>query len=148
MQEPTQVGVYALDGRFLHAFNSNERTNTALIQIFEAMLKWLEMRRLSIQALCYVRGPGSFMAMKLTHIFVHAWVLLNPTPLRSALGFAFNENSPIKAFGKSFYVYEGDQVVLKTFESPPPCQEMRLPPTLDPLLFSTTNEPLYFLPPV
>ncbi|BCZ18814.1 Universal bacterial protein YeaZ [Helicobacter sp. NHP19-012] len=148
MQEPTQVGVYALDGQFLHAFSSNERTNTALIQIFKILLKWLEARHLNIQALYYVRGPGSFMAMKLTHIFVHAWVLLNPVPLHSALGFAFNENSPIKAFGKSFYVCEDDQVALKTFESPPACQEMRLPPTLDPLLFAADNEPLYFLPPV
>lgn len=132
----------------MHAFEVHKRTNTALVEIFENLLEWLEMQNLAIQALYYAKGPGSFMAMKLTHIFVHAWVLLNPAPLRSALGFAFNENSPIKAFGKSFYVCEGGQVALKTFESPPKGHEMALPSILDPLLFTTDNEPLYFLPPI
>ncbi|BCZ16880.1 Universal bacterial protein YeaZ [Helicobacter sp. NHP19-003] len=148
LQEPVKVGVYAPSGEFLHALVSNERTNVALIEIFENLLEWLKAQDLAIQVLYYVKGPGSFMAMKLTHIFVHAWVLLNPTPLHSALGFAFNGASPIKAFGKSFYVFEDDQVVLKTFESPPKCQEMALPSVLDPLLFTTDNKPLYFLPPV
>ncbi|BEG56435.1 Universal bacterial protein YeaZ [Helicobacter sp. NHP21005] len=148
MQEPVKVGVYALEGGLLRAFEVHKRTNAALIEIFENLLEWLRVQNLTIQALYYAKGPGSFMAMKLTHIFVHAWVLLNPTPLHSALGFAFNENSPIKAFGKSFYVCEGGQVALKTFESPPKCAQMDLPPVLNPHIFTTDNEPLYFLPPI
>ncbi len=148
MQEPVRVGAYDSGGGLLHTFEVYKRTNIALIEIFETLLEWLQAQDLTIQALYYVKGPGSFMAMKLTHIFVHAWVLLNPMPLYSALGFAFNENTPIKAFAKSFYVWQNQEVALKTFENPPMCCEMALPPILDPLVFTTDNQPLYFLPPV
>ncbi|WP_163535419.1 hypothetical protein [Helicobacter suis] len=57
------------------AFGINvvDNSNFALSEIFEALLEWIKERCYQIQALYYARGPGSFMAMKLTHVFMHTW---------------------------------------------------------------------------
>ncbi|EFX42361.1 hypothetical protein HSUHS5_0152 [Helicobacter suis HS5] len=147
MQSPVHVGVYSSDYRLIHVFSVSKPTNFALSEIFEALLEWIKERCYQIQALYYARGPGSFMAMKLTHVFMHTWALLNPVPLYSTLGFAFNQHAPIKAFGKMYYVLSQEQVTLCALESVLEIP-MSLPPVLDSSVFCTNNQPLYLLPPV
>ncbi len=147
MQSPVHVGVYNSDYRLIHVFSVSKPTNFALSEIFEILLKWIKERCYQIQALYYAKGPGSFMAMKLTHVFMHTWVLLNPVPLYSTLGFVFNQHTPIKAFGKMYYVLSQEQVKLCALDSVveiPMC----LPSVLDFSVFCTNNQPLYLLPPV
>ncbi|CCF80478.1 Inactive homolog of metal-dependent proteases,putative molecular chaperone [Helicobacter bizzozeronii CCUG 35545] len=146
LQSPIKVGVYDHQGSFLHAFQSPKQASFALAEIFDALLAWTKDHQLVLQAIYYAKGPGSLMAMKLAHVFLHTFSLVRSLELYSALGFAFNNNAPIKAFGKMGYVLEGDQIRLVPCDSQLP--PLNLPKHLDRTLFTQDNQPIYLLPPV
>ncbi|TSA86345.1 hypothetical protein FNE76_02220 [Helicobacter mehlei] len=146
LQSPIKVGVYDHRGSFLHAFQSSKQASFALVEVFDALLAWTKDHQLALQAIYYAKGPGSLMAMKLTHVFLHTLSLARSLELYSALGFAFNNNAPIKAFGKMGYVLKGDQMHLVPCDSELP--PLDLPAHLDRSVFTQDNQPIYLLPPV
>lgn len=148
LQSPVKVGVYDDRGSLLRTFDSNKQVSFALVEVFDALLAWVASCDLKLQAICYAKGPGSFMAMKLTHVFLHTLALIRSLDLYSTSGFAFNNNTPIRAFGKMHYVLEQEEIRLIALkDAPTPCQPS-LPAHLDLRLFSQDNQPLYLLPPV
>lgn len=95
----------------------------------------------------YAKGPGSFTAIKLTHIFLQTLCITKEIELYSIDAFYFNNNAPIKAFGNQYFIKEEGEIVLRNFTQAQP-QDFFLPSTIEVEDFSSENHPLYILPPV
>ncbi|WP_305862377.1 hypothetical protein [Helicobacter cholecystus] len=100
-----------------------------------------------IKHIFYARGPGSFTAIKLTHIFVQTLSITKEIELYSTDTFYFNSNSPIRAFGNQYFVKEDEEIMLRSLEKVEN-QEFVLPQKICKEDFSRINKPLYILPPV
>ncbi|WP_158653029.1 hypothetical protein [Helicobacter salomonis] len=146
LQRPVQMGVY-VENELVYSVYSTQGTSVALASLFAQVSRWLACAGCALRAIYYATGPGSFTAMKLTHVFVHTLAITKGLRLYGALGFVFNAYRPIKAFGKSYYLYHRGQIVLRPLENPE-VRAMRLPVLLDPSLFSAESKPLYLLSPV
>lgn len=142
---PIRCGLYE-NGLLIEERISEELTLIALPRIFQPLLSDSSLR---IRAIYYANGPGSFSALKLTHIFLHTLSLLHDIELFATSSFYFTDDKYIKAFGMTyFYMNENNDIALTSFMSPPPLARFYMPKTLDTHRFHTRTEPLYILPPV
>lgn len=82
------------------------------------------------------------MAIKVAYIFLKSMSILKKIPLYATDAFSFNENQPIKAIGKLYFVKVASEIKTQKFES---VQEVsfRLPNMLDVDKFSADASPLY-----
>lgn len=117
------------------------KTLDALTELFSSLSEQ------KIRRIFYAKGPGSFTAIKLTHIFLQTLSIAKDVELYSTDAFYFNSNAPIKAFGNQYFFKEDGEIVLKTLQQPVVC-EFVLPQKIYQEDFSNNNEPLYVLPPV
>ncbi len=139
--EPLLVGLYK-DGRLIKRFEREGKTSEALPPIFEEILQ-----SFSIRCLFYARGPGSFMAIKLSYIFLKTLQIAYGFEFFGCEGFTFNKNRPIKAMGNLYFVKENGKIATKKV----PSQEQgrfELPQTLSEIECSKEVSPLYVLPAV
>lgn len=138
---PLLVGVY-IDGRLVQTYEKEERTSRALPAILHDI-----RYRYNLKALYYAKGPGSFMAIKVTYVMAKTFSIALDIPLYAVDAFAFNGNMPIKAVGKSCFVKHGGEIVIEQG-----CKDLSirfaLPQRLDRALFTQESEPLYILPAV
>ncbi len=140
---PLKIGVYE-KGRFLEELSSEEKTSEILPSLFKEICKKYE-----IEALFYARGPGSFMAIKISYIFLKTVSVVKNIPLFAADAFVFNGETPIKAVGKLYFVKENGIIRTKKLElNDKETSPLKLPSVLDKTLFSKETEPLYILPAV
>ena len=95
----------------------------------------------------FARGPGSFMAIKITYIFLRTLSITKNIELFATDGFYFNDNKPIKAMRKMYFIKEDDKIITKIFEEEQN-SEFVLPEDLKIENFSKDIEPLYILPAV
>lgn len=137
---PILCGIYE-EGECKEVFRYEDKTLNALTKIAQII------KDKGIKRIFYAKGPGSFTAIKLTHIFLQTLKITQDIELYSLDCFYFNDNSPIKAFGNQYFIKEGEEIVLKGFESIE-CKDFALPKILRSEDFGTCNEPLYVLPPV
>ncbi len=100
-----------------------------------------------VLSIFYAKGPGSFMSIKVSYVFLKSYALVKNIPLFATDGFYFNDNAPIKALGKMFFIKEGDNI---TFDKITPKREgvFKLPKFLKEEDFSLNSLPLYILPAV
>lgn len=117
------------------------KTLDALTQLCE------DLKDKYISRVFYAKGPGSFTAIKLTHIFLQTLQITQNIELYSTDAFYFNHNSPIRAFGNQYFIKENELITLKSFENLQP-QGFALPQRIIQEDFGDNNEPLYILPPV
>lgn len=135
---PILVGVYE-DGKLIESITSDEKSSDALAIIFQSLLDKYELN-----SLCYVNGPGSFMAIKVTYIFLRSLSILKGVPLYAQDAFGFNGNAPVKAIGKQYFVKINDKIeIIRSQE--PQHSEFKLPPVLDRQMFHENNAPLYVI---
>lgn len=99
------------------------------------------------ERLFFARGPGSFMAIKVSYILLRTLSITKDIELFATDGFYFNENRPIKAMGKLYFVKEGDKIKTKVFNDIE-AVEFDLPRLLHVEDFTKEVEPLYILPAV
>ncbi|WP_353661980.1 hypothetical protein [Hydrogenimonas sp. SS33] len=138
---PLMAGVY-IDGRLEEVFESAEKTSKALPPLLHDV-----RYRYDVKGLYYAKGPGSFMAIKVTYVMLKTFSIALGIPLYAADAFAFNQNRPLKAVGRSCFVKRGEAIVVETgCDAPAP--GFRLPKRLDEICFTDENEPLYILPAV
>lgn len=133
---PLLVGVYK-DGMPVETIESQEMTSESLPGIFEALLE-----RYEIGHLIYARGPGSFMGIKISYLFLKTLSITKKIPLLAADAFYFNENAPIKAVGKLFFVKIADKIETRTLDEVPPSR-LRLPERLELNDFDADTAPHY-----
>jgi hypothetical protein len=138
---PLLAGVY-VKGRLVESFEREEKTSKALPPILHDL-----RYRYDLKALYYAKGPGSFMAIKVTYVMLKTFSIALDIPLYATDAFAFNGNRPIKAVGKSCFVKEKGRIGIET-GCDAPKNGFTLPETLPEGIFSEESEPLYVLPAV
>lgn len=129
-----------LDHKLLRSYSTTEQTSDALPELFETILQEFEPKRLF-----YARGPGSFMAIKISYIFLKTLCIARGITLFASDGFAFNNAAPIKAMQKLYFIKEHGEITTKIFKEAPE-GEFILPEFLEIEKFSLNSEPLYILP--
>lgn len=145
---PLFVGVYR-DFKLEFSLESTKLLSDSLVSLFLELENRLKKSGESFSELYFVRGPGSFMALKLIYIFAKTLEISRDIRLFAADAFNFNQNSPIKAYGNCYFIKEAEsKITLKTFEIPPTLKALELPQVLDSSIFSQNLKPLYILPPV
>lgn len=134
---PLLVGVYDDSGEKIEEIISQEMGSDALPKIFEQLLSRYELRRL-----IYANGPGSFMGIKVTYLFLKTLSIVKNIPLYAMDGFFFNQNCPIKAVGKLYFVKNSNTISLQPL-SEPELRGFELPRTICADNFNTDNAPFY-----
>ena len=136
LSSPIQIGVYA-EGKLIESISSEQKSSDVLPLLYQELFK-----RYSIQRFFYANGPGSFMAIKIAYIFLESLSVLKDIPLFAADAFTFNENQPIKAIGKLYFVKIGSKIETQKLDRVEP-SEFQLPQRLDTSEFSKNATPLY-----
>lgn len=138
---PIQIGVYK-EGRLIESISKEGMTSDILPVLFKDILA-----RYEIDKLLYVNGPGSYMAIKVAYIFLKSLSIVKDIPLLSCDGFEFNENSPIKALGKKYFIKKDGNISIE-FIDEKDLRDFKLPKMLERTLFSEESLPSYNLPAV
>ena len=136
LSSPIQIGIYE-NNRLVETIKSEEKSSEVLPILFDRILKIYR-----VEKLFYANGPGSFMAIKIAYIFLKSLSVLKNIPLFATDAFYFNNNQPIKAIGKLFFVKVSSEIKTQKLEIAP-SMEFKLPDVLDYSEFSTTATPLY-----
>jgi len=136
ISKPMLLGVYK-DGCLVDTIKKEGMTSDILPEIFDDLLKKYE-----INSVIYSKGPGSFMAIKLAYVFFKTLQITKNIKLLAVDGFYFNQNSPIKAVGNSYFVKKEGIITLTKNEKE---GEFTLPEKLNFKDFSGEVEPLYIL---
>lgn len=133
---PLLVGIYK-EGALVERVELEEKSSEALPQLFETLLE-----RYEIANLVYAKGPGSFMAIKISYIFLKTLSIVKNITFLATDAFYFNENRPIKAVGKLYFVKISNKIKTQVFEE---VQEaaFALPQTLRIEEFSEDTSPYY-----
>lgn len=133
---PVLVGIYE-EGRLVEEIRSEGMSSEVLADIFEGLLQ-----RYTFNHLIYAKGPGSFMGIKVTYLFLKTLSITLKIPLLATDAFFFNQNSPIKAYGKLYFVKNSSTIELLPIVSPQTVA-FELPQTIDYQNFDADNLPYY-----
>ena len=136
LSSPILIGIYE-NQKLIETISSQEKSSDILPSLFAEIAD-----RYEIKKLFYANGPGSFMAIKIAYIFLKSISVLKKIPLFATDAFYFNENQPIKAIGKLFFVKISSEIKTQKLEKVPQVN-FTLPDVLDYNEFSTTTTPLY-----
>lgn len=147
-KEPVLIGVYDAALRLC-------RKDALTLPMSDALVpKFMELRE-EFDTVYFLRGPGSFMSLKLLYLFAKTLEIAKGVKLFAAHAFHFNENSPIKAYGNCYFVCkdlnnasENGGICVERFSKIPPIRPFVVPPVLDTSIFDSNIKPLYLLPPV
>lgn len=141
LSSPLLIGIYN-NTELIKSFQSIEKTDKALPEIFDKILK-----NYKVNQIFFTNGPGSFMSIKMSYIFLKTLAIVHKIPIFAKDGFSFNHNKPIKSVGKSYFIKKNDTISIEKHNDP---QEFAffLPQNLDKSIFSENIEPLYILPPI
>ncbi|MGM0622785.1 MAG: hypothetical protein ACQESH_02075 [Campylobacterota bacterium] len=138
---PLLVGVYK-DDILIESFSIAGKVSKEFPLILQELLA-----RYAFGAFVYVNSPGSFMAIKVLYVTLKSVSLLKSIPLYAVDGFAFNQNRPIKAIGKLYFIKEDGTIATKKYDKAV-LQEYTLPQNLKDLEQSSENIPKYEIPAV
>lgn len=141
LSSPLHVGIYQ-NNCLIEKYESLEQTS----EILPILLKEI-LQKYHCQRLFFAKGPGSFMAIKITYIFLKTLSISLGIPLYASDGFAFNDTRPIKAMRNLYFIKEQGQIVT-TVLSGDREQVFCLPKYLDDVAFDENTDPLYVLPAV
>ncbi|MFA6188980.1 MAG: hypothetical protein WC680_06840 [Sulfuricurvum sp.] len=134
---PVHIGIYDEKGHLVEAIQNNGLGSDVLPLIFEDVLN-----RYTLKHLIYANGPGSFMGIKVTYLFLKTLAIVRNIPLLAIDGFFFNENHPIKAVGKLYFVKNSNAITMEPLENPI-LNGFELPQTIELKNFNTDSAPYY-----
>jgi len=103
--------------------------------------------RYEIKKIIYTRGPGSYMAIKLTYIMLKTIEITRGIPCLGCSAFELNSGQPIKAIGNLYFIKEKETIMTKKFEQPVPAH-FALPQSIQDLVIDEESTPEYSLPAV
>lgn len=141
LSSPLQIGLYK-ENKLFEKFSYEEHTSEALPKAFESILK-----KYNIKRIFFAKGPGSFMAIKITYIFLRTLAITKNISLYANDGFYFSKNQPIKAMKKMYFVKKDDKITTQFFQDTLETKFF-LPQIIEFEKFSQDIEPLYILPAV
>jgi len=135
------LGVYE-DDVLVEQITSNKKTSEILLSLITKNLDKYEVSRL-----IYTKGPGSYMAIKLTYIMLKTIEIVQGIKCFGCLGFALNDNQPIKAMGNLYFIKEKETIITKKYEQPVNVH-FTLPQSIHDLEIDEESTPEYILPAV
>ena len=138
---PLLVGVYE-DDRLIKTISSQLKTSEALLPILTECLDTY-----TISKIIYTRGPGSYMAIKLTYIMLKTIETVRGIKCFGCSGFALNGSQPIKAIGNLYFIKEKETIITKKYEQPVETCFV-LPQSIHDLAIDEESTPEYILPAV
>ncbi len=112
ISSPLLLGVYE-DGKLLKTVSSELKTSEILLPLITEYLDQYDISRI-----IYTRGPGSYMAIKLTYIMLKTIEILRKIECVGCSGFALNGGEPIKAIGNLYFIKEKETIITKKYEQP------------------------------
>lgn len=136
-----KIGIYE-EGKLIRKYITQKQTSEELPLIFKNILDEFTCKRIF-----FARGPGSFMAIKITYIFLRTLSITKDIELFATDGFYFNDNKPIKAMRKMYFVKNDGKITTQIFDEEQ-INSFTLPEILKPEIFTKEVEPLYILPAV
>ena len=136
---PLIIGIYE-NGILKEKIIKEGKTSDILPLIFDELLK-----KYKINSIIYTKGPGSYMAIKLSYIFFKTLEIAKNIKLLAADAFEFNNNTPIKAIGNTYFVKKEGIISIEKEKTQ---GEFFLPENLNEINFSKDVSPLYVLKPV
>jgi len=146
ISKPLLIGIYE-NKKLIKTYKDDGKTSDVLPQIFESILKEFELLRIS-----YVNTPGSYMAIKVAYVFLKTISITKNIELRACSGFEFNQNSPIKALGKKYFIHDSTEkehnVKVDFLDNNTKIHDFELPNVIENINFSEKTLPIYNLPAV
>ncbi len=136
LSSPVLVGIYK-EGELVEAIKAEGMSSDILAEIFDPLL-----RKYTFSNLIYAKGPGSFMGIKVTYLFLKTLSITKKIPLLATDAFFFNKNRPIKAYGKLYFVKNSFNIELKAIDAPESVP-FELPKMIEIQKFDTDNLPYY-----
>lgn len=138
---PLLIGVYKND-KLVETVESVGKTSEVLLKILMELAS-----KYNYERIVYTSGPGSYMAIKLTYITLRSLEILKEIPFDACEAFEVNEQNPIKAMGKLYFIKENNTIITKKFDEVLE-QRFALPSMLSEVTILNNNKPLYILPAV
>ncbi len=122
--------------------SSEKKTSEILLPLLNN-----SMDEYNISNIIYTRGPGSYMAIKLTYIMLKTIEIIRGIPCTGCSGFALNGGQPIKAVGNLYFIKEKETIITKKYEQPVNVK-FTLPQSIHDLELDEESTPEYVLPAV
>ncbi len=138
LSSPISIGIYE-NNILIESVQSEKKSSDILAIIFKELFE-----KYNVEKMFYANGPGSFMAIKIAYIFLNSLSILKNIPLFATDAFKFNENNPIKAIGKLYFVKVHSEIKTQKLETVE-AVKYSLPNILDYNEFSTNTAPLYMI---
>ncbi len=142
LSSPLHVGIYD-NNRLINSYTTNEQTSEALPVLFQEIVAQYQCRKLF-----FAKGPGSFMAIKISYVFLRTLSIALDIPLFACDGFVFNNHRPIRAMRTLYFIKDASGNIQTQHFAQEIEQIFTLPNVLDETLFSDDTTPLYILPAV
>lgn len=143
ISNPLLIGLYE-NKKLVKTYDKEGMTSDILPSIFEEILDTNE----KIENIYYVNTPGSFMAIKVAYVFLKTISISKKINLFACEGFEFNEQTPIKALGKKYFIKEEDDIKVDFLDKDTKMSAFKLPEALDDIKYSSETLPIYNLPAV
>jgi len=141
ISSPLLVGLYK-DDLLVETFSSDQKTSEILLPFVTDILG-----RYDISEIIYTRGPGSYMAIKLTYIMLKTIEIIKGIKCVGCSGFELNDAQPIKAIGNLYFIKEKETIMTKKYEQPVNAP-FTLPQSIQDLAIDEESTPEYMLPAV
>ena len=143
ISSPILIGIYK-ENVLIDSIQNEGKTSDVLPLIFDDLLQ-----KYTISNIYYANGPGSYMAIKISYIFLKTLSITKKIPLKAVSGFVFNDNSPIKALGKKYFFNgQDDKITIDFIEDLEELKDFKLPNDISNISFSEDTLPNYHLPAV
>lgn len=142
ISKPILIGIYK-DKNLIEERQLEGLSSDSLPLAFEELLETY-----TINKIIYVNTPGSFMSIKIAYIFLKTLTMLKNIPFEAIDGFTFNDNSPIKALGKKYFIKEDDKIKVDFLPNMCKITDFKLPKNIEAYSFNKDTLPIYNLPAV
>ena len=142
ISNPLLIGIYE-NKKLIKEYKLDGKTSDLLPSLFEKLLKEND-----ISKIIYVNSPGSFMAIKVAYIFLKTISITRSIDLYACEGFEFNQNSPIKALGKKYFIKDKKNIKVDFLEKDCIIHDFELPISIEKCNFNEETLPIYNLPAV
>ncbi len=137
------MGVYEKN-RLIRIYEREGKTSELLPLIFKEILQ--EYRPVAI---AYAKGPGSYMAIKVSYLFLKTLSIVYDLPFYATDGFAFNNRRPIKAAGSLYFIKKDGRISTQKLSGlRESTGHFSLPEFLDISTLESDTAPMYLLPAV
>lgn len=135
------LGVYE-EGELIDTISSELKTSQILLPLIKECLD-----KYDISTIIYTRGPGSYMAIKLTYIMLKTIEIMQGIKCVGCSGFALNGGEPIKAVGNLYFIKEKETIITKKYEQAVNAK-FTLPQSIQDLELDEESTPDYKIPAV